>query len=493
MRYFLVFRRFFIGIVLVSFYSPSIAQQYSAQSLQEDIEILQSALKSLHPGLYRYNDTIEIEKRANDLKNLFGRPGSLQEVYLAISQYLESVKCGHTYANYWNQPKHIQQALFEQSDKLPFTYTLVNERMIVEKNLSNDDRLKRGCEVLTMNKISISDILSGLLQYISTDGSNEQKKWADLQLTGQGDYEAIDIFLSLINPPKEDKYALEIMDLKSGEKFSCLVNTISREERKTRLMHRFNEQELTYDSLWRFEILENGIGYMKIGTFVTYKMSLNWKKFLSNAFNEMKRKEIRHFILDIRGNGGGMDQVSHELYKYLVKEPIELPSANYYVSAVETPAKLRSYLSTWENGFYNWGNRVKRSENGLYAFKEKEKVLQLKPTKKMYRGMTYLLIDGANSSATFYLARNLKAGNVATLVGQTTGGNLRGMNAGAILFLSLPNTKVEVDIPLISTIYGGNPPDAGLQPDILIEPKIQDVIEGKDTVLEAVKEMIRAQ
>jgi C-terminal processing protease CtpA/Prc len=465
-------------------------QQYSPEKLNEDVEILEKTLKTLHPGLYRYNDTIQIENRLSMLRKSFSQPKSLQEVYLEFSKFLESIKCGHTFANYWNQPAHIQKALFQKADKLPLTFKIVDKRLIIEKNLGQSEIIREGSEVLSINQQPVEELLADILQYISTDGSNDNKKWAELHLTGQGDYEVMDIFLPLLSKPIEGKYHLEIFDLNSGKTFVVEVTAISRAERKHQLSTRFNEDKITYDSLWKFEILEGKIGYMKIGTFVTYKMSLNWKKFLADAFMQMKKESIKHFILDIRGNGGGMDQVSVELSKYLVKKPITLPSAQYYVAAEKTPAYLRPYLSTWDKGFYNWGNRVKRTNDGHYVFREKEKVSQWRPTNKMYQGKTYLLIDGANSSATFYLARNLKTAKDITLVGQGTGGNLKGMNAGAILFLSLPNTKIEVDIPLIATVYDGYQDDAGLQPDMIIKPIISDVISGKDTVLEVLKESI---
>ena len=35
------------------------------------------------------------------------------------------------------------------------------------------------------------------------------------------------------------------------------------------------------------------------------------------------------------------------------------------------------------------------------------------------------------------------------MVGQVTGGNLRGINGGAFFFLNLPNSRLEIDLPLI--------------------------------------------
>ena len=53
------------------------------------------------------------------------------------------------------------------------------------------------------------------------------------------------------------------------------------------------------------------------------------------------------------------------------------------------------------------------------------------------------------------------ANAAATLVGQPTGGNLRGLNGGQLAWITLPASGVAVDIPLLAAIHPGDPPDAG--------------------------------
>ena len=78
----------------------------------------------------------------------------------------------------------------------------------------------------------------------------------------------------------------------------------------------------------------------------------------------------------------------------------------------------------------------------------------------------------------------MKENKVATLVGEMTGGNKKGINGGGIFFLNLPHSKIEIDIP----IYGNYPlieqPDAGVVPNVLIEKMVEDVVEGRDAALE---------
>ncbi|MCK7527145.1 MAG: S41 family peptidase [Ignavibacteriales bacterium] len=109
---------------------------------------------------------------------------------------------------------------------------------------------------------------------------------------------------------------------------------------------------------------------------------------------------------------------------------------------------------------------------------------------KAYNGKMYLLIDASNASATFILARIAKANALATLIGEETGGNRRGINGSQLFFLRLPNSKIEIDIPLIGNYPLTPQPDEGIKPDIFVKQTAEDFISGRDTVLETVKKII---
>ncbi|OAG66134.1 hypothetical protein A7D17_22085 [Xanthomonas floridensis] len=70
-------------------------------------------------------------------------------------------------------------------------------------------------------------------------------------------------------------------------------------------------------------------------------------------------------------------------------------------------------------------------------------------TLAMDSGRVFVLTSAGNSSATFGFARQLQRNGLATLVGQPTGGNLRGISGSAFFFLHLPNAKIKVDRPLV--------------------------------------------
>lgn len=72
---------------------------------------------------------------------------------------------------------------------------------------------------------------------------------------------------------------------------------------------------------------------------------------------------------------------------------------------------------------------------------------------------------------------------LGTLVGEQTGGNRRGINGGAIFFVGLPASGVEVDLPLIAYWPETPQPDAGIMPDITVSARTADIQAERDAAL----------
>jgi C-terminal processing protease CtpA/Prc len=160
---------------------------------------------------------------------------------------------------------------------------------------------------------------------------------------------------------------------------------------------------------------------------------------------------------------------------------------------VRVAPDLRPYLDTWDKSFFDVTGRVTQKGDGFYALEGEGDAVTLKPNGRGYAGKVYLLVDAGNSSATFLLARLLKQERLATLVGQETGGNLRGTNGGWIAFLRLPRSRIEVDVPLKGYFPFDAQPDRGLTPDVVVPVSVEDVARGVDTELEAVRRMIAGE
>ena len=113
----------------------------------------------------------------------------------------------------------------------------------------------------------------------------------------------------------------------------------------------------------------------------------------------------------------------------------------------------------------------------------------------LFRSKVYLMTSAQNSSATHQMATYASMIDGIQLVGSETGGNIKGLNAGMLFFLRLPNSKVEIDVPVISMeipFEDAKNTDRGILPDIPLFNKPTDFLESTDTVLEELLLKIRS-
>jgi C-terminal processing protease CtpA/Prc len=276
----------------------------------------------------------------------------------------------------------------------------------------------------------------------------------------------------------------------SSKPFKTTVTALTFDER---LAPRKTEIEATRGSEPVFEMksLDAATAYLRMPSWALYNSKWDWKRFLGETFDELSRKNTPNLIIDIRENEGGLD-VGDEIIARLISQELTVPSSQRYVRYRKAPADLVPYLDTWDPSFKDWGADAVEDRDGFFKLARDDNKMSktIGPSGSRFSGRVFLLVGATNSSATFEFARLMKQHKLATLVGQPTGGNQRGINGGAFFFLRLPKSKIEVDLPLIAT-FPPNAPDAGIEPDVRVIPSVKDIAAGRDSELEKALELIR--
>jgi C-terminal processing protease CtpA/Prc len=201
-------------------------------------------------------------------------------------------------------------------------------------------------------------------------------------------------------------------------------------------------------------------------------------------------KNAPALLVDLRGNEGGND-VGNEILKRLVASDLKISSYRRLVRYRQTPAELNPFLDTWDPSFKNWGEAAVELPRAwptappvhyfaLTKFDDDSGGDVIHPEGEPFHGKVYVLMNAGNSSATFQFAQIVQQNKLGTLVGRPSGGNQRGINGGAFFFLRLPKSQIEMDLPLVGAFPASPQSDAGLTPDVLVAPTLQDIIEGKD-------------
>lgn len=461
-----------------------------AADLQKDVKILRETLEALQPALHKYNTPEEMDAQFKQLEERLSVDQDQVTAYGNISLFTAKIQCGHTYGNYWNQGPNLRAIFKDKADKVPFTFRIIDNKLILFQNLSKQEKLQTGDEIVAINGHSGTEVIEKLFPYMKSDGANDGQRFFRMQVFGHNNYEAFDIYFPLAFELGES-ISLTLKAYETGIEKKATVQLITRQERYDRLQKRYGEQIESYDDYWDFEILNPTVAKLTIGTFVTWKMTLKWRAFLKQAFQTLKDKNIPNLILDIRGNAGGNSDVQAELYKYLTQRKSHRGPYQQTLRNNKIPPHLLPYLSTWSKKIQDVSKRTKPLSKGFYTFKKGGLIDEtISPKAKSYRGKVYLIADASNSSGTYFLINYLKANQLATVVGQTSGGNQQGITGGQILYLTLPHSKVEVDIPLIG-YYPSNPkPNQGIEPNVYIRPTVEALVAGRDLEVEHIMQLI---
>lgn len=463
-----------------------------AAALLADLALLEELVRTLHPGLERYNTPAQIDALFASARVELGRDRTLGDAFLVLTRLTAALRCGHSYPNFSNQAKAVAETLL-RAPRLPLLFRWLGDRMVVTRDLGTGADLPPGTVIERVGDVATPDLLRELMPLARADGSNDGKRRAYLDVTGASEHEAFDVLAPLLHPELFHSGApVPVTVLRpDGTRATIAVAMQSATARAA-----LRPPPPAADApLWQLERRSHRgreVAYLRMPTWVMYKSTWAWEVALHDSMAELARDGVPALIVDLRGNEGGND-VGDAILAHLITAPIPKRTTVRRVRFATVPEHLRPVLDTWDPSFFTLGQDATPTAGpGGDRWRDLPGEAQtLAPASPRYRGKLVVVVDAANSSATFQFAARVKAARLGTLVGSTTGGNQRGINGGAFFFARLPATGLEVDIPLVGTFPPGpmadarRVPDAGIEPDVRIELTAADLAAGRDRVLEA--------
>ena len=482
-------RNLFLSCLTCLLMVSSLAAQklFTTQQLQADFAVLRKSYETLHPGLYKYADKATIDGYFAECQQALNHDQSLTAAYLAIMKLTARFKCGHSYPNFYNQEGDVK-ALFEQKNCLPFWFRLVDNRMLVTK--SADAAVPVGVEIQAIDGVSVGKIIQAMLPLVRADGSNDGKRRDLLQIGGQK-YDYFDVLLPMLFPSGKPTFTLKMNDLLTKRSSVATVNSMVHTSRNDQIMRNYPS---TNDSTATFNWRDSATAVLTINSLASWDNSFKFGTFYDASVTEFTRKKGENLVIDIRNCEGGDLWNAKQLMWHFITKPIVINEQQDCWAYVSIDSSLSQYIDNrWA---YQWRYRnisdFVQLPSGQYRGKKDGNGQRLNPSDNHLTGRVFLLTSATNSSAAWQFAAAMKEHNLATLVGQETGGNQKGITAGALFFMLLPNTQIEVDVPLIGMDYAeaAKRPDAGITPDVYVKPNVMDIVSGLDTEMNVVKERI---
>jgi len=473
---------------------------FSSEKLKEDWMVFKNTLIAIHPGIYRYNSPENLEKEFTEFEKKLDQTMSEGEFFLLVSQFLYKIKCGHTYTNFYNQDSLVRERIFNGKNYLPFYFEIIDGRIIVTENASPDG-LSKGSEITKINGFTAKEIIAKLLTVTNADGNSTLEHRINqiaLSRNAAERYAHFDWFFPLFFPLKNDKFSIEAVDFASKKKLNFEIPAMTKAERTAEMAKRYGATP-TYDDGWKFEIKNNLIGYLKINNSITWRLKkIKFEEFLANAFAELRAKNVKNLIIDLRGNDGGSTDIGFQLARYLA--PKKLPpyaEGRRLVRNVVAQPELLKNIDTYSDELRNAlksgvpENQFRKLDAQFFEITGREDYPAVEPFANNFKGKTYIISDASNASATFQFLNYVQENRLATIVGQTTGGNKQGINGGNYFFLYLPNSKIEIDIPVYFQAPLTPQKDESVVPDIAVKRQKDDIGNNYDREIVMIKNLIK--
>ncbi|MEM6805802.1 MAG: S41 family peptidase [Bacteroidota bacterium] len=451
--------------------------------LQEELAILKRNLEEVHIGLYEYYPKSKLDSTFKAIDEGLLPEMSPMQFYRVLTPLLQFIANGHTAIR---PPEIYYQKRNAEDLMFPFAVHWQDGGLYVLRNLSQEESIRPGAQILSINGTAAPEIFKHLANQMTRDGYNQSLP----------ETEAARAFTSFFaiyygNPPRFDLKIKGITGEEEIYKLSALPLDSLRSIRKKRYGSPPKAWYQNGTNAYTLEV-EGKTAIMTLRTFGKSwirQNGLSYKKFFNTAFQEIEDKEIEHLIIDMRDNGGGDPEPTIKLFAHLHNEPFTFYEG-IYTSTRKIPDKEHYKTNVSLLNFY-LSLRTKK-EGDIYRVKGVAGIKESKPALPYYQGKTYILTNANSFSATGEMTAILKEYKKGIFIGEEAGGNPNQNTSGVMMGMELPHSKIRVTMPLVLFKMNVNFENTGrgVIPDHIVVPSLEDRMEGRDVVMEFTKDLI---
>src|SRR5262245_31204238 len=429
--------------------------------MREDLFQLTEKLTSVHGGLHRYSSDEEIQG-AFDAALLAAEeePRDVLWFYRQVRELIAHIRCGHTRAQLEDR---VRLAALDRRGVLPIQVRLLGERLWITRVVEPRPGLEPGKEIVSIDGLDVATIRKRFFARCSGDGFIETGKERALEV------EFAEAFALLVGERDAGPYEVRL----AGSAAPVMVEPI------TGTRYGALRQLPARNPVVEFELRPvDGVAVLDFGAFGDPPGGR--PKFLDRleeGFRRLREEKVPHLVLDLRGNGGGRDMYGAKLVSYLASKPF-----GYFERITVTPD-------------YTGDVRIEERD-GLRLMLSHEGLQVQQPAELHFQGDVCILIDGLTFSTAADVATVAHANHLATFFGEETGGGYEGNNSGSDETVGLRNSGIVVSVPHWNYRTAGIGPGhegRGVVPDFPVANSIEDVLAGRDAVLERALEYLRSR
>ncbi|WP_343321295.1 S41 family peptidase [Sphingobacterium multivorum] len=510
-------------------YNRFIETPLAVEAMQQDINYVEHNLWKMHPDLFLYIGEDQLKTKFDSLRSTMRQPLLPNQFQLALAAVLSQVRQGHmTLSPLISKfdPKGKDKVRYQKS-KGPFSqlgFHWQENTLYLSKNGTADSTLIVGSKILAIEGIQPQNLYTKYRPTFTSDGYNTTfidqaferllPRYYQLELgyrdsiavvfsRADSTYERV-VVRRFEAPEQKGKVGTSHADTEKPNKKPLEKKDKPIEKKsdtkKQRKIFGYNANLKRMSKQLSFPVKgDSSIALLKVADFSYGRPKEAYRR----IFDRLELNSVQYLILDLRGNLGGRLSDVRELYSYLVEaDKFQFVQPAVITSKFKLPFYQIKGLPGWSypvlspfiipSAVVSWTKTF--SKDGInYTHLTGSKIEKSKANR--YRGDLFVLIDGGTFSAASLIATNLKVGKRAVFFGEETGGAASGTVAGVLPVLKLPNSHLRWRFGLmdVKPYYHVNEAGRGVMPDVSIVRNVDDVVKGKDPVLDKVLKIIKRQ
>lgn len=476
-----------VGLCLLGWLGPvaPVRAQLSLPEQRADFTLFRTAIEEAHGGRAYYLPPAEWARQCDSVAGTF-RPAATREAYYLKLRYLLTLlRHGHSRLDLPGEhtADYRLSALQPAQPYLPAQVRVLGPRLYVQQDLSAEQALPAGVEIIAVNGVRVADLLTTMRRYLPADGRNVTFKHYTL-----GEYYYFHFLYRLLYPA-DSTFQLQLAHpwrtvRVRGQQPAQLAQTY--QARTGRGLSEY-APPLGYQPA-----LAPGVAYLKVGSFYKGFIEHRGQQFrplLDSAVADLNRRGTRHLVLDLRGNEGGGDGYAEYLFTCLTTRPFtpvgydRVPGQRFttLTYARDLSDDFRTYVAN--------PSQFLRSDTSLVLKPEFAGTDPVAPAARPYTGNLYVLTNGGTFSASNYvvnyLYRQRQASGRVLFVGEENGGDVYSnvLCAGQSYKVELPHSHLVLDVPLLCGGQLDRTPPTRRLPDLPVQPTGRQLARGEDAEL----------
>ncbi len=477
-------------LFLLLFLSNGQAQSITLTLKQqtEDFHIFRNGLEEGHGGLYYFIDKATLDRQCDSIARTFTEGATVETYYLKLRYLVTLLRHGHSRINLPDERTQNYKLgiLNPNRQYLPLQLIILNKKLYVLSDCSAEQIVPKGSQIVSINGVSAGKLMAAMLAYTPADGINQTFKYYTLY-----NYYNFHFLYNLLNPGVRD-FSLQLAT--SAKPVQVAGRTPAEMEQQHKALTGKSLSHFDKQLAYRAEVAP-GTAYLQVGSFykgLIENFKQQYEPFIDSVFNDLNARKTQTLVLDLRNNEGGGDGYSEILFSHFSPNPI-------------LPNQMRVPGKTFQGQQYaiNLSDDIKAyiadpaeflKEDGTLEIKQKYLDMMgatIQPAKDRFTGRVLVLTNGGTFSAGTELVANLykhraKTGQSITFVGEEPGSDIygNGLGAGQGYTIKLPNSAITVDMPFLCWGTLNKTYPAKRLPDVEVHEKIEDILAGKDAVLE---------